>query len=87
MVVATFPKHDESAILHYTAGVGIDFIGNGWQIVVLPSIGAMVLLLNGVLAYMVRTISPLASWIFWASIPMMQVLLVGTYLILLKLNS
>ena len=87
LVLMTFPKHDPSAILHYTVGVGVDFVGSGWQIFVLPSIGLAMLILNALLARLVRLASEVAYWIFWASLPLMEVLLIGTYIILLRLNS
>ncbi len=87
VVLATFPKNSPFAILHYTAGVGIDFIGSGWQIVVLPSIGTLVLILNSVLARFVERVSDVAFWIFWASLPVMEALLIVTYGLLLRLNS
>ncbi len=87
VVLVTFPKHDPSAILHYTAGVGVDFVGNWWQIFVLPSMGLAMLILNIVLARLVRSASDVAYWIFWASLPIIEILLIGTYIILLRLNS
>jgi hypothetical protein len=86
-VLITFPKHDPSAILHYTAGVGIDFVGSPLQIFVLPGIGLAVLLINAVLARFVRSVSHVAFWIFWASLPILECMLIGTYAILLRLNS
>ncbi|OGY37844.1 MAG: hypothetical protein A3E36_02200 [Candidatus Andersenbacteria bacterium RIFCSPHIGHO2_12_FULL_45_11b] len=87
LVLATFPKHDPSAILHYTAGVGVDFVGSGWQIFVLPIIGLIMLVLNAVLARLVQSASNVAYWVFWASLPLIEALLIGTYIILLRLNS
>ncbi|HSX25056.1 MAG TPA: hypothetical protein VLG69_03770 [Candidatus Andersenbacteria bacterium] len=87
LVFLTFPKHDPSAILHYTAGVGVDFVGSGWQIFILPSIGLAILILNALLAQLVKSASIAAYWIFWASLPIIEVLLIGTYIILLRLNS
>ncbi|MEO6077929.1 MAG: hypothetical protein ABIP54_04035 [Candidatus Andersenbacteria bacterium] len=87
LVLATFPKHDPSAILHYTAGVGIDFVGSPLQIFVLPGIGLAVLLINGLLARFVKSVSSIAFWIFWASLPILELMLLGVYIILLRLNS
>lgn len=87
LVLTTFPKHDPSAILHYTAGVGIDFVGSPWQIFVLPSIGLAILTMNAVLGSFVRKVNEVAFWMFWVSIPILEGMLIGTYIVLLRLNS
>lgn len=87
IVLVTFPKSSPNAILHYSAGIGIDFIGAGWQIIVLPSIGALLIAVNVVLARYIKRASESAFWILWVSIPFLQVLLLATYGILLRLNS
>ena len=87
VVLATFPKDSPSAILHYTAGVGIDFIGEGWQIIMLPSMGILLIAVNVLLARFVERASKIAFWICISSLPLLQVLLLGTYGILLRLNS
>lgn len=87
LVLTTFPKSDPSAILHYTAGVGIDFVGSPWQIFVLPSMGLIMLILNAFLARIVRSVNEVAFWIFWVSIPVLEAMLIGVYIMLLRLNS
>lgn len=87
LVLTTFPKNDPLAILHYTAGVGVDFVGNGQQVLVLPGIGLALLCLNVILAYTVRQASVIAAWIFLASVPIIEVMLIVTYIMLLRLNS
>lgn len=86
VALITFPRQ-ESAILHYTAGLGIDSIGSSWQIVVLPSIGTIILLLNLVLARFVKEVSDSAYWMYIISIPVIEVLLLVTYFILLRFNQ
>lgn len=86
-MLTTFPKNDPSAILHYTAGVGIDFVGNPWQIFVLPSMGLVMLLLNALLGRFVRGVNEVAFWIFWTSMPILEGMLIGVYIMLLRLNS
>ncbi|OGY31015.1 MAG: hypothetical protein A3C02_02190 [Candidatus Andersenbacteria bacterium RIFCSPHIGHO2_02_FULL_45_11] len=87
IVLATFPKDSPTAILHYTAGIGVDFIGDGWQIVTLPGIGTLLLVVNIVLARFVEKTSPLAFWILWGSVPVLECVLLATYGILLTLNT
>lgn len=86
IVLITFPKNSASAILHYTAGIGIDFIGQGWQIITLPSIGAILIAVNVILARYIKKASEKAFWILWLSMPFLQLLLLATYIMLLRLN-
>ncbi len=85
-VLLTFPKSSPNAILHYTAGVGIDFIGQGWQIVTIPSIGALLICVNVILARYIKRASNRAFWMLWMSMPFLQLLLIATYSMLLSLN-
>lgn len=92
IVLATFPKDSPSAILHYTAGIGVDFIGEGWQIITLPAIGILLLVVNTVLARLVEgasqsEASKLAFWVLWGSVPLFECILLVTYVILLTLNT
>lgn len=87
ITLATFPKDSASAVLHYTAGVGIDFIGQGWQIITLPSIGVLLIAVNVILARSIRGASTSAFWILWMSMPFLQILLLVTYGILLSFNT
>lgn len=81
-----FPTDSEAAVLHYTVGSGIDFIGSGEQIKALPMIGLALLLINLSLGYMIVRASVLAAWIFWSSLPFIQVILGAAFLILWRHN-
>lgn len=87
IVLITFPKSSPNAVLHYTAGVGIDFIGSGWQIITLPSIGAILMVVNIILAQYIKSTSIISFWILWVSMPVIQIVLLGTYSILLSFNT
>lgn len=87
VVLATFPKDSPNAVLHYTAGVGIDFIGEGWQIIMLPGMGLLLIAVNVFLARFVERASEIAFWICISSLPLLQALLLATYGILLQLNA
>ena len=87
VVLLTFPKNSPNAVLHYTAGVGIDFIGRGWQIVTLPSIGAILMVVNIILAQYIKSTSMISFWVLWISMPIIQIVLLGTYGILLSFNT
>lgn len=86
-VLITFPKDSPTAILHYTAGVGVDFIGEGWQIITLPSIGTLLLVVNTILARLVEKTGRAAFWVLWGTTPFIQCMLLATYAILLTLNT
>ncbi len=86
IVLVSFPKNAPSAILHYTAGVGIDFIGQGWQIITIPGIGTLLIGVNVILARYIKKASEVSFWIIWMNMPFSQALLLGTYGILLSLN-
>ncbi len=87
IVLATFPKDSPTAILHYTAGIGVDAIGDGWKIVTIPAIGTLLLIVNTILARLVEPIGKPAFWILWGSVPVIQCVLLATYAILLTLNT
>lgn len=84
--VFVFPQNSPAAVLHYSVGIGIDFIGQGGQIVVLPTIATSILLANTVLGYVVRRASIQSSNILWISSPFVLCILVGAYFYLLRLN-
>ncbi len=82
-----FPQTNPSAVLHYSVGTGIDSIGDGSQIKVLPLVGLALLALNLGLGYGVARVAPLAAWIFWVSMPLMQTILLGAFIILWRVNN
>lgn len=86
IVLATFPKNSPTAILHYTAGIGVDFIGSGLQIITLPAIGTLIIVVNTLLAKFIASINTAAFWVLWGSVPLIQCILLATYGILLTLN-
>jgi hypothetical protein len=82
-----FPVESEAAILHYNTSVGIDFIGSGSQITVIPTIGTTLLAANTVLAFILRRVSPQAAAMFWAPLPLIQIILGGALFLILRLNT
>lgn len=81
-----FPTQRSAAILHYNTSVGIDFIGVGSQITVIPIIGAALILANILLAFLLKRVSQQAAAMFWASLPLIQIILLGSLLLILRLN-
>lgn len=87
LIFLTFPKDAPAAVLHYSVGVGVDFIGEGQQIIVLPLGGLILLMLNGLAAYVIRRASWAATWIVLGTTVLLQVLLLIAYLYILRLNT
>lgn len=81
-----FPRDNPVAVLHYTAGMGIDFIGEGSHITVLPTIGALVLLANGILGWTVIKADPRASWVIWSAVPAIQIVLLAAFYLIWRIN-
>lgn len=86
LALTMFPRQQAAAVLHYTIGSGIDFIGEGSQILVLPAIGLLVLVSNTALAGMLRAASVKAAWVLLAGIPIVQGMLAGAFIIIWRLN-
>lgn len=81
-----FPRNTPVAILHYSAIVGVDFIGGSRQIYVLPLIGLAVLVGNTTLGYLIRPVSWRAAWLLWGATLLVQSVLVLAFSILWQLN-
>jgi hypothetical protein len=82
-----FPQETPAAILHYSAGTGIDFIGEGDQIVVLPLIGTIVWVGNSILGFTLMRASPTSAWLLWASTLVMECTLLLAFFLLLRINA
>lgn len=87
LVWKLFPLTSPVAVLHYNVGSGIDFIGSGEQIKALPLIGIALLVVNVSLGYMIVRASQAAAWIFWSSLPLIQIILGAAFLILWRYNA
>ena len=81
-----FPKDIAIAVLHYSVGFGIDVIGEGGQIMTLPILGLILLITNTVIATIVGRASSVAFWMFWMANPIVQLILIGSYIVIHKMN-
>ncbi|MEX1112585.1 MAG: hypothetical protein WEC84_03925 [Candidatus Andersenbacteria bacterium] len=86
LVLTKFPQDTPAAILHYSVGSGVDFIGEGQEITTLPLIGSLILLCNTAMAYGLRNASFRALWIFIGILPILQVALLAAFVLLLRVN-
>ena len=73
-----FPQQ-ESAILHYSTNVGIDFIGQSSQIITLPLVGLLIFVGNMFLGLILKKMDPKTAWILWGIIPVSQFILTGAF--------
>jgi len=81
-----FPRQDTGAVLHYNIDVGIDFIGDGKQIIVLPIAGLIIIVGNGLLGLVLRRVEPIAAWVVWGVVPVAQVVLIGAFFLIRQAN-
>ena len=87
LVFTLFDKSNPTAVLHYSVDIGIDFVGEGIRIVTLPLIGSLILFLNGSLGLLLYPTEARLSWVFWSVIPVIQLILLGSFLLLLHINT
>ena len=86
-VFLTFSREDPASVLHYRVNVGIDFIGPGHRTLLLPAIGTALLIINTGLAWIVRRTNQLMGWLFIGVLPLLQSLLLASYIILWIVNT
>jgi len=82
-----FPQESTAAILHYSTELGIDFIGEGSHIATLPRIGATLIIVNLILGFAIASADRRASWVLWSSLPLFQLILLGAFYLLWRINS
>src|SRR5688500_2639567 len=86
-IALVFPRQEATAILHYTSNVGIDFVGDGRHIVVLPAAGLLILILNLVVGWLILDADRRTAWMLWTAVPIVQVILSVALLFLRSINS
>jgi mannose/fructose/N-acetylgalactosamine-specific phosphotransferase system component IID len=82
-----FPRQEQSTVLHYSSSVGIDFVGEGERILVLPISGLALLIGNFVLGAVIYRADYRAAWVLWGMIPLIQMILLGAFYLLWRVNS
>lgn len=81
-----FPRALPAAVLHYSIDIGIDFIGEGKQIIVLPATGTASLVGNGLLGWLLSRTDPEVAWVVWSIIPAAQVILAAAFFLIWRAN-
>lgn len=87
LVLLLFPRDSGTAVLHYNTDVGIDFIGPSVQIIVLPAIGLLLLLGNSLLGAALRRADKRAAFLLWGSLPVLQLILLGSFILVWQANT
>ena len=82
-----FPRHESAAILHYTSQVGIDFVGEGRHIMVLPAMGLLVLALNLISGRLIMATDQQTAWVLGGAAPLIQILLIIALIFLRSVNT
>lgn len=85
-IVLFFPRHDSATILHYTSTVGIDFVGEGRHIIVLPAAGTFMLTLNVLVGRSIVSTDKRVAWLLWSTAPLVQGILIMSLIFLISLN-
>ncbi|MBI4021846.1 MAG: hypothetical protein HY372_00655 [Candidatus Andersenbacteria bacterium] len=85
-VFTLFPHGEPAAILHYSIDVGIDFIGAGQQIIMLPAIGAALAVGNTVLGAALSRAQPATAKLLWYTTPLLQIILLGSFILIWQAN-
>lgn len=82
-----FPREAPAAILHYSVGVGVDFIGEGNTIFVLPALATILVVVNSALAFIIRRASQRATYLIWIGTPPIVAVLLVASGIIWRLNA
>lgn len=82
-----FPVNDPAAVLHYSIDIGVDFIGQGEQIMVLPLIGSLLIVFNTILGFSLVRANWRAAWVLWTVMPVVQLILLGVFFLLWRINA
>ncbi len=82
-----FPRNEATAILHYSSSIGIDFVGEGRHIMVLPALGMLILVLNLLVGRSIRARDGEAALVLATAVPLVQMLLILALLFLRSVNN
>jgi hypothetical protein len=72
--------------LHYNVIIGVDRLGSKWQLLVLPGVGAFMLVINFVLAWAVRSTGRFVPFLAALASVVGNLLLLLAILFLLRVN-
>lgn len=86
LALVAFPDNEPVAVLHYSYELGIDFVGQGKQIIALPIIGSILLVFNIFIGWWLYRIDRRAAWVIWVIIPLIEVIINASLWLLWRAN-
>jgi hypothetical protein len=87
LTLTLFDRTNPTAVLHYSVDLGIDFVGQGINIITLPIIGSVILVCNTALGFFLRGVERRLAWILWVTIPLVQLILLISFVLLWRVNE
>lgn len=82
-----FPRGEASAVLHFSVDTGIDFVGTGANIMVLPALGSLFIIFNLVFGLAVRRADRRAALVLWSMLPVLELLLLLAFIFIWRANK
>ena len=86
LALRVFPSTSAAAILHYSASIGVDFIGESSHIVALPQVATTIFVLNAVLGAAIWATDQRSAWLLWLAVPLTHAILIGAFVLLYYIN-
>ncbi len=86
-ILANIRLYTDSTFLHYTVGVGVDFVGSRLQIFTLPAVGLFAAIANTVLAYVMFRQARMTSFFLVTLTNLLHVFLVIGAVLTISLNA
>lgn len=81
------PQGEGQIFLHYNIVIGVDKVGNWWQIFYLPAIGVMVLLVNVIFGLFVYRADKFLARVLTGWVLLFHIFLLAGIIFLVRLNS
>lgn len=86
-IIFQIRPQDEPIFLHYNILFGVDYIGDGWQIFLLPVMGLIIVLVNFVIGWSLFSRDKFVSLILGVATLLCQIFLFVASAILIFLNA
>ena len=86
LALRVFPSTSAAAILHYSASIGVDFIGESSHIIALPQVASTIFVLNAVLGAAIWATDQRSAWLLWLAVPLTHAILIGAFVLLYYIN-
>jgi hypothetical protein len=87
LILILFPHNNPTAVLHYSVGIGIDFIGSGRQILILPSCGLIIIVGNLILGTSIKNVDRTSAYLIWSIMPVVQIILIAAFTLVYFANN